>query len=328
MPWFDLPENELRLYRTVTEEPENLDGWWKERLNEARALATASTFTRYGKDVYGPVEVYDVEFSGARGDRVRAWYLRPAPAPGPNRPDLPVVVNFAGYGGGRGLPVDHLAQPAVGIATFAMDSRGQGGAWGIGATGDPGRDSDGPEFPGVMTRGIARPETYYFTRLFTDAARAVEVAAEIEGVDSSRVGVAGASQGGGLALAAAALQPDLVKLCQADVPFLCDFQRAVTIGSSRPYQEISEFLSRHHDLVPAALDTLRYVDCALLARRIRARSLLSVGLMDEVCPPSTVFAAYNEIAGPKEIAVHPFGVHSPPPGQQERRLRHLLEHLI
>jgi cephalosporin-C deacetylase len=69
------------------------------------------------------------------------------------------------------------------------------------------------------------------------------------------------------------------------------------------------------------------VDCALLARRITATSLFSVGLMDLVCPPSTVFAAYNEVRAPKEIAVSPFGGHDVPRGHVERQLRHLREHL-
>jgi cephalosporin-C deacetylase len=81
------------------------------------------------------------------------------------------------------------------------------------------------------------------------------------------------------------------------------------------------------DLIPAALDTLRYVDCALLARRITARCLLSVGLMDTICPPSTVFAAYNEIAAGKDIAVHPFTGHQVPTAHVERQLRHLRDFL-
>jgi cephalosporin-C deacetylase len=209
-----------------------------------------------------------------------------------------------------------------------MDTRGQGGSWTTGATGDPGRADDGPEYPGVMTRGIRRPETYYYTRLFVDAARAVEVASQLDGVDAQRVAVGGASQGGGLSIAAAALQPGLVKVCQADVPFLCDFRRAVGLSPVNPYKEIADFLARHVDLVSAAFETLSYVDCALLARRVVADCLFSVGLMDQICPPSTVFAAYNAIAGPKEIAVYPFGVHSEPQAHLERRLRHLRERLV
>ena len=80
-------------------------------------------------------------FSGARGDRIRAWYIRP-PASGSGGA-APVVVKFIGYGGGRGLPADHMLLPAVGYPVFVMDSRGQGGRWTIGATGD--QPGGGPE---------------------------------------------------------------------------------------------------------------------------------------------------------------------------------------
>jgi cephalosporin-C deacetylase len=320
MPQFDLSPAELERYRITTAEPDDLDAWWAARLDEARAVAKPAELVRYRPDTYGPLPVWDVEFSGANGDRIRGWYLRP---PGSGEEAVPLVVTFIGYGGGRGLPVDHTALPSAGFAVFVMDVRGQGGRWTVGATGDPGRTGSGPEFPGVMTRGIADPLTYYCTRLITDAVCAVEVAARLPGADPDRIAVRGASQGGGLALAAAALSGDAVRLCHADVPFLCDFQRAVTVAGGPPYAEISDFLAQHVDLVPAALDTLRYVDCALLARRITAPCLLSVGLMDEVCPPSTVYAAYHEIRAPKELAVSPFGGHDVPRAHSEYQLSRL-----
>ena len=156
-----------------------------------------------------------------------------------------------------------------------MDSRGQGGRWTYGATGD---GASGPENSQVMSRGITTPEDYYYTRMFTDAALAVDVALELS--DGAPVAVSGASQGGGLALAAAALQGGNVSVCHADVPFLCDIQRAITLAPHAPYTEIPEFLAENVALVDMALSTLRYVDCALLARRITATCLLSVGLMD------------------------------------------------
>ncbi len=178
-----------------------------------------------------------------------------------------------------------------------------------------------------MTRGIASPESYYYSRLYVDAVRAVDVATELAGVDPQRIAVSGASQGGGLALAAAALSGERVKVCHADVPFMCDIRRAITLTPERPYAEVAAFLAQHAALVPAALHTLSYVDCAILARRITADCLLSAGLMDAVCPPSTVYAAYNEISAPKEIVTWPFGVHSPPRAHGERQLRHLRERL-
>jgi cephalosporin-C deacetylase len=323
MPWYDLPEDELTGYRTGTQEPPGLDRWWRERLDQARAAAREPVLTRYQAGTYAPVEVYDTEFSGADGDRIRAWYLRPADG---SQAVTPVVVKFIGYGGGRGLPAEHALLPALGYALLVMDTRGQGGRWSTGATGDHADGwHPGPENATVMTRGIARPEDYYYTRLFTDAVRAVETACALTG--AARVAVTGVSQGGGLSLAAAALVPELVAVCHADVPFLCDIQRAITLAPQPPYTEVPEFLAHQVDLVPAALDTLRYVDCALLARRITARCLLSVGLMDVICPPSTVFAAYNEITAGKDIAVHPFTGHAVPAAHVERQLRHLREFL-
>jgi cephalosporin-C deacetylase len=324
MPWFDLPLEQLREYRIETAEPPELDTWWRMRLEQARAAASEPTLTRYEAGTYAPVEVYDTEFSGAGGDRIRAWYLRPAGAG--QASEVRTVVKFIGYGGGRGRPAEHALLPALGYAVFVMDTRGQGGRWSTGATGDQGAGPGaGPDNSLVMTRGIGRPADYYYTRLLTDAVRAVETASELTG--AARVAVSGASQGGGLALAAAALAPDLAAVCHADVPFLCDIQRGITVAPEPPYTEIPEFLAHNVDLIPAALDTLRYVDCALLARRITARCLLSVGLMDTICPPSTVFAAYNEITVGKDLAVHPFTGHSVPATHVESQLRHLREFL-
>jgi len=86
---------------------------------------------------------------------------------------------------------------------------------------------------------------------------------------------------------------------------LADFPRAIGI-SSYPYKEIADFLSQHSDLIEEALHTLRYVDTALLARRIIAPCLLSVGLMDDIAPPSSVYAVYNEIRSTKTLETYPF----------------------
>jgi cephalosporin-C deacetylase len=323
MAWFDLPESELWSYRTSTPEPQGLDAWWADRLREAEAVATPVTIDRHEPDVYGPTPVRDIEFSGARGDRIRGWYLRPARVP--DDEPLPVVVTYIGYGGGRGVPVEHLALPSVGLATLVMDTRGQGGRWTTGATGDGA--GGGPELSTVMTRGIQDANEYYFTRLYTDAARAVQVAGQLPGADPDRIGVSGTSQGGGLALAAAALQPEFVRACAAEVPFLCDIRRAVTLVDTNPYHEVAQFLSNHSDVVDVALETLDHVDNALLASRIQADTWISVGLMDEICPPSTVFAAYNALTAPKQIVVNPFGVHQVSRQNDELRLRFLRQRL-
>ena len=147
MPWYDLPAEELTGYRTGTAEPADLDRWWRLRLDEARAAAREPVLNRYEAGAYAPIEVYDTEFSGAGGDRIRAWYLRPAGAPQDGAPQdgAPTVVKFIGYGGGRGLPAEHALLPALGYALLVMDTRVQGGRWSTGATGDgaSGNHADG-----------------------------------------------------------------------------------------------------------------------------------------------------------------------------------------
>ena len=226
MPWYDLPLERLREYRTSTQEPDGLDDWWAARLREARDRARPVTVTAHEPGLYAPFEVSDVEFSGGAGERVRAWYIAPA-----GRTASGVVVKFIGYGGGRSVPAEHLLLPALGYAVLVMDSRGQGGRWSSGATADG--IGTGPENSLVMTRGITTPEEYYYTRMFTDAALAVDTARELAGRPDARIAVSGGSQGGALALAAAALRPDAVAVCHADVPFLCDIQRAITLAPKR-----------------------------------------------------------------------------------------------
>lgn len=312
MTWVDLTEPELRAYRITTDEPNDLDGWWAARLERARSLAGPVTVDRYFPDVYGELSVYDVTFSGAGGERISGWYLRPAGSAGRR---LPVVVSFPGYDRGRGLPVEHTLLPAVGFAQFVMDVRGQG------------RGSNGSGEPHVLVRGVHDRDGYYYSRVYVDAARAVESVAELPGADPDLIAVEGGSQGGGLALAVAALCGEMVKVCQAEVPMLCDIHRAITVSQIPPYREITTFLASHAELAATALNTLRYIDCALLARRITASCLLSVGLRDQLCPPSTVYAAYHEIRAPKELAVAARGDHRVPKNHTERKVSHLRTNL-
>ncbi len=317
MPLLDLPLQELIEYRSAVSAPEDLDAFWEQAIASAAASASEPVLTRFEPEAYGALAAFHVVFSGADGDPINAWYLRPAAA---GDTPLPCRVTFIGYGGGRDLPAAHTLYPACGYAAFVMDTRAQGGTWAAGDTADRGAGSSGPEHPGVMSRGIASPETYYYRRLYVDAVRAVETAAGLDGVDSDRIAVAGKSQGGALALAAAALVPERVRLCHADVPFLCDIERGMDVALDPPYTELVTFLSVNPELETAARRTLGYVDNAVLASRIRASTLVSVGLRDTITPPSTVFAAYNAITAPKEIAVFPYSGHDVPTAHAERQL--------
>jgi len=297
----DLAEAQLREYRSAQVDPADFDEFWAATLEQSRAFDLAVSV----KPVYTglvTVDVFDVTFAGYDGQPVRAWLRVPA---GTTEP-LPTVVQYVGYGGGRGEPTENLFWASAGYAHLHMDTRGQGSSWSIGATPDP--DGSGPQGPGFMTRGIESRETYYYRRLITDAVRAVEAARSLPIVDSERVAVLGGSQGGGLALAVAGLVPDLAGVV-AYVPFLCDFPRAATITDADPYHEIGRYLAVHRGTEEAVHATLAYFDGVNFAKRAVAPASISVALMDSTCPPSTVFGAYNNYAGAKAITVWPYNGH-------------------
>ena len=302
MAYADLPFAELRRHVSDGVEPADLDAFWADSLREARSHDLAPVFTPTPNGLV-TIDSYSVSFPGFGGQPVAAWLQVPARAEGA----LPCVVQYVGYGGGRGLVHENMLWAQAGYAHFVMDTRGQGSAWSVGVTDDS--EGSGPAFPGVMTRGITDPTRYYYRRLIVDAVRAVDAARSTPLVDPARVAVAGGSQGGGLAIAAAALA-DGVLAAMPDVPFLCDFPRALQLATQAPYDEIVRYLATHRDKTGQVLTTLSYVDGAHLARRATAPALFSVALMDPTCPPSTVYAAYNSWAGPKRIEEYPYNGHN------------------
>jgi cephalosporin-C deacetylase len=312
MAFFDKPLDELKKYKPRREEPKDFDLFWRRTLAEARQFPLDATFTPVDAGLR-TVESFDVTFNGYGGQPIKGWLLLPKARGG----KLPAVVEYIGYGSGRGLPSDWLLWSAAGYAHLVMDTRGQGSSTLSGDTPDCEEEGGNPQVPGFMTRGVLDPQTYYYRRLFTDAARAVEAAQAHPAIDARRIAVAGGSQGGGIALAAAGLAP-AVKVAMPDVPFLCHYRRATAIQATHPYEEISRFCQSHRDKVEQVFRTLSYFDGVNFAARAKARALFSVGLMDEICPPSTVYAAYNHWAGPKAIRVWSFNHHEGGGGYQVR----------
>ncbi|WP_329221816.1 acetylxylan esterase [Streptomyces sp. NBC_01485] len=340
MPAFDLPLPELERHRPEPDEPADFDAFWSDTLKEAeqRDVLVSAHPVDTGLRL---TRTWDVTFRGFAGDPVRAWFSLPSDVTSglPSdvtsgvtsgaREALPAVVEYAGYGRGRGLPHERLTWVNAGYAHLLMDNRGQGDQYGNGgATPDP--HATAPGGPGPAVRGLLAPRDYHYRRLITDAVRAVAAVRALPGVDPGRTVAVGNSQGGGLALAVAGLVPDLAAVL-VTAPLLCGIRRALDLTDAGPYGEIAAYLSVHRGAEETAYRTLSYVEGVSFARRAHAPAHFGTGLRDTVCPPSGVYAAFNrygELTGGadphREIHPYPFNGHEGGEAEQVRRQLHWL----
>ncbi len=304
MPFFDLPLDDLQRYLPTREEPEDFDDFWQRTLDETAVFPLTATFEPVDEGLH-TIDAYDVTFAGFGGQPVKGWYLLPRQRRGP----LPCVVQYLGYSGGRGFVLDFLAWPSLGFAYFVMDTRGQGWAQHRpGDTVDIAPQGTGSHVPGFMTQGILDPHAYYYRRVFVDAVRALALVRKQPAVRPDQIAITGDSQGGGITLAVAGLDT-AVAVAMPNVPFLCHYRRATQLVNTAPYNEITRYCAAHRAQVESVFRTLSYFDGVNFAARAKAQALFSVALMDDICPPSTVYAAYNHYAGQKQMAVYDYNNH-------------------
>jgi cephalosporin-C deacetylase len=325
MPLFDYPLDQLRDYTLASTEPADLADFWDRTLTQTRAHPLDARFSPVDNHL-SVIDTFDVSYAGFGGDQIKGWLHLPANREAGVR--LPAVVQYAGYSGGRGLAHQDTKWAQAGYAQFIMDTRGQGYGGSTGETPDPHPSAGEVAYAGLMTRGAGSKESYYYRRVFVDAFRAVEAVQAHPEVDPARIILAGISQGGGITIAAAGLAAgrlDGVIAALPDVPFLQDFPRAIDIAARGPYPEIAGFLNRHRDRYEQLLEVLNYFDGVHLGRAATVPALFSVALMDDICPASTVFAAYNaygtEADAGKQIEVYRFNNHEG--GQEHHWIKQL-----
>ncbi|MDT0235093.1 acetylxylan esterase [Curtobacterium sp. BRB10] len=309
MPLTDLPLDALRDHRSDVRRPADFDAFWADTIVAARTAGEGveTTLVPAETPVTGLV-VEDLTFPGFAGDPVRAWVNRPvSDDPGA----LPVVVEFLGYGGGRGRPGERVHWALAGYVHVVMDTRGQGSGWAGGDTPDP--HGSAPHASGWMTNGIGSPADHYYRRVYTDAVRLVEAVRTLPGVDPERIALTGGSQGGGITIAAASLVEAHVGPVAAvlpDVAFLADWRNGTDVAVGGPYLELAQYLAVHRDAADTVWATAAYLDGVNHAPGITAPALFSVALMDDVVPPRTTFAAFNALGSTdREIVVYPYNGH-------------------
>ena len=310
MPLIDMPLAKLREYQGRNPRPKDFDNYWNKALREMRSTNPNLKLVRSEFQV-NCADCFNMYFTGVRGARIHAKYLRPNNIKKPH----PAVIMFHGYAGNAGDWNDKLNYVALGFSVAALDCRGQGGL-----SEDKG-GIKGTTYKGHIIRGLNdSPDALLFRHIFLDTAQLAGIVMSMPEVDPKRVGATGGSQGGGLTLACAALEPRIKKAASI-YPFLCDYQRVWEMDlAQHAYEELRTFFRQfdpRHERENEIFNRLGYVDIQYLAGRIRAETLMITNLMDTTCPPSTQFSAYNKIKARKKMIIHPDFAHETAPGSND-----------
>lgn len=318
MPMLDMPLEELRSYQGSTPRPRDFDEYWSRAVEEMnRTDSNVELVPAEFKSPYA--DCYHLYFTGVKNARVYAKLLIPKNVQGKS----PAVLNFHGYTGHSGDWFDKLPFAAAGFVVAALDCRGQGG-----------RSEDkggvrGNTMRGHFIRGIdGEPDNMLMRNIFLDTAQLVKIVMEMEQVDETRVGTYGVSQGGGLSLACAALEPRISRSAVM-YPFLSDYKRVWDMDLAKDaYEELRthfRFFDPLHTRENEIFEKLGYIDIQNLVPRIKGEVLMAITLMDNICPPSTQFAVFNKINSKKEAVIFPDYGHEALPGQNDRSFRFLME---
>lgn len=311
-----MPLQELKEYKGRNPRPADHDAYWARALAEMQATDPMVELVPH--EMSAPyAECFDMFFTGVRGARIHAKYVRPVRPRGRH----PAVLQFHGYSVHSGEWSEKLKWAALGFSVAALDCRGQGGL-----SEDTG-GVKGTTLRGQIIRGLDdTPDNLLFRHIFLDTAELARIIMDMPDVDPDRVGATGGSQGGGLAIACAALEPRLRRAFPV-FPFLSDYQRVWEMDlAAKAYEELAYYFRSFdpmHEREKEIFTTLGYIDVQHLASRIAAETCMAVGLMDEICPPSSQFAAYNRMKCTKNLVIYPDFAHESLPGLDDRIYEYL-----
>ncbi len=299
MPAIDFPLHELLTYTGSSPKPADLDAYWAQGLAELDSLDPQLSL----EEVDFPLSYatcYDMFFTGTGGARIHARLVKPKPA---QQQPGPAMVFFHGYSGSAPDWLALLPYVAAGFTVAALDCRGQGGL------SEDTVPTIGNTLHGHIIKGIDDvPEKFYYRNVYLDTALMTRLVMGMDEVDAERVVCSGGSQGGALSLACAALEPR-IKKCYSQFPFLSDFKRVWQMGLDKnAYIGLRDYFRRFdplHEREEEIFHKLGYIDVTNLAPRIKAETLMYLSLSDEICPPSTQFAAYNALTAKKSNMIAP-----------------------
>lgn len=165
-------------------------------------------------------------------------------------------------------------------------------------------------------------DNYYMKRVYMACVRAIDLLTSLPEWDGKNVIVQGGSQGGALAIVTAGLD-ERVTLCVANHPALSDMA-----GFKAERADGYPHFSRTPGMdTPEKIKTMSYYDVVNFARLVKAHTYITWGFNDDVCPPTTSYAAYNVLTCPKEALITPINEHWTSEVTERGHLDWILEHL-
>jgi len=299
MPALDMPLEKLKQYQGINPKPEDFDQYWNKSIAEMKAIDSEIELVPH--KINAPyAECFNLYFTGIGNARIRAQYIRPKNSSKPH----PAVIMFHGYSGNSGDWSSKLNYVGMGYSVAALDCRGQSGF-----SEDTG-GVKGTTFKGHIVRGLNddSPEKLLFRSVFLDCAQLAGIVMNMPEVDENRVGTTGGSQGGALCLVCGALEPRVKRIASV-FPFLSDYKRVWDMDlAANAYEELKTFFRHYdplHERENEIFTRLGYIDIQNLVGRIKGEVLMGLSLMDNICPPSTQFAAFNKIKSKKYPVIYP-----------------------
>ncbi|MBO7379476.1 MAG: acetylxylan esterase [Bacteroidales bacterium] len=177
---------------------------------------------------------------------------------------------------------------------------------------------------GYLSNGIADRDTYYMQRVYAGLVRAVDYLTTLPAWDGQNILVQGNSQGGGLSLVLAALDPRVTAIAIAH-PAISDMAAYSEKGRTGGYPHFGNKY-KGVQLTSDVIRTLQYYDAVNFARLVKCPVYMTWGYNDNVCPPTTSYAVWNTLTCPKESYITPINEHWISTETRYRQMRFLLDH--
>jgi len=288
-------------FKPATERPKDFDDFWNSEKKALRALPMVIKSQTLNESAPGFM-VSDMEINCTGPKPARGYFAKPITA----KPhSLPIVIYFhaAGVNGSwcRSEPGNALRYAKMGEGVLAFDLNAHGML-----NGQPDayyNDLENGALKDYATSGLENKNDCYFRGMYLRLIRTIDFLTSQPEWDGKRILVIGESQGGGQSLAAAGLDPR-VSAVVATVPAMCDWGGTL-IGrkGSWPYPFSTKYNREK------MLATMPYFDIVHVLKGSTATLVVEIGLIDNSCPSSAVFAALNQAAGEKIIYTVSYRAH-------------------